>query len=123
VDVLDRQSHVRVFGIFRIVDLRRAVGVALHEMHARYGRQLLQIGHGEAQRTFHQPVDGKAVLIGIEQRKFRGVLLHEVHRRRRDDPHIVLKRREMGQMIEAVSRPAAAAARWTCLAAAWPAPA
>ena len=81
--------------------------MALHEMNPGYGRQPLQILHGETQGAIHHAVDGEAMLVRIDYGKLGGVLLHEVDRGRRDDSRIVLKRRVVGQVIEAVSGPTA----------------
>jgi len=81
--------------------------MALEEMNARNGRELLQIRHRETQRTIHQAVDREAMLLRVDLRKLGGVLLHEVKRRRRDDAGIVLKRGVVRHVIDAVSGPAA----------------
>ena len=81
--------------------------MALQEMNPGNGRQLLQIRHGETQRTIHHAVDREAMLLRIDLGKLGGVLLHEVERGRCDDSRIVLKRGVVRHVIDAVSGPAA----------------
>ena len=83
--------------------------MALQEMNSGNRRQLLQIRHGETQRTIHHAVDREAMLLRIDLGKLGGVLLHEVKRGRCDDSRIVLKRGVVRHVIDAVSGPAA---RW-----------
>src|SRR5262249_20629401 len=68
-----------------------------------------QIVHGEAQRTIDEAMDREAMRRGVDVRKLGRVLLHEVHRGRRDDARILVERRVVSQVIEGV---ADAAARW-----------
>jgi hypothetical protein len=83
--------------------------MALQEMNPGYGRQLLEILHGETQRTIHHAVDREAMLLRIDLGKLGGVLLHEVERGRCDDSRIILKRGVVGHVIDAVSGPSARA--------------
>ena len=106
VDELDRQPQDRIVGT---MDRGRTVSMAFQEMNPGNGRQLLQIRHGETQRTIHHAVDREAMLLRIDLGKLGGVLLHEVERRRRDDSRIILKRGVVRHVIDAVS---GSAARW-----------
>ena len=81
--------------------------MALEEMNPGNGGQLLQIRHGETQRTINHAVDREAMLLRIDLGKLGGVLLHEVERGRCDDSRIVLKRGVVRHVIDAVSGPAA----------------
>ena len=81
--------------------------MALQEMHAGYGRQPLQILHGETQRTIHHAVDREAMLLQFDLGILGGMLLHEVELDRCDDSRIVLKRGVVRHVIDAVSGPAA----------------
>src|SRR5258708_3095449 len=81
--------------------------MALDEMSAGYGRQALEIVHGETQRTIHQAVDCEAMLRRIDVGQVGGVLLHEVEPGRRDDSGIILQRSIVSDVIDAHSGPAA----------------
>ena len=81
--------------------------MAFQEMHPGYGRQPLQVVHGETQRTIHQAVDRDAMLLHFDFGILRRVLLHEVELDRRDDARIILKRGVVRHVIDAVSGPSA----------------
>src|ERR1019366_4476828 len=69
------------------------VSVALEHMDAGDGREALQLIECESQRTIHQAVDEQTMLPGVDaRREVMEADLIEVEPRRRNDPHLILKR-------------------------------
>ena len=101
---MDRQSHVL---IAIVVALGIAVGLALDEMNPGDRRHPLEVIHAEAQRTIHHAVDREAMFLRIDLGEVGGVQLHEVERGRRDDAGIILKRSEVGDVIDLPPDPSA----------------
>src|SRR5262249_34415221 len=90
-----------------MMDQGRAVGMALQEVNARYGRQTLQIVHAEAQRTINQAMDREAMFARIDLGEVGGVVLHEVEVGWRGDSRIVLQRSVAGNVINTHSQASA----------------
>ena len=71
----------------------RTVSNALEKMNAGYGREALQLLHGERQRTVHHSVDHETMLLGIDVRNVEATVgRHIMERGWRDTPYRLPKR-------------------------------
>src|SRR6266851_6900123 len=71
----------------------RTVSNALQKVNAGYGRQALQLLHGENQRTVHHPVDHETMLLGIDVRNVEATVgSHIMERGWRNNPYRLRKR-------------------------------
>src|SRR5262245_38809809 len=90
-----------------MMDQGRAVGMALEEVNAGYGRQPLEILHPETQGTIHQAVNRETMCLRIDLGEVGGMLLHEVQVSGCDDSPVILERSVERDVINAHSHSAA----------------